>query len=147
MISLKRYKKNKVLNQVANKARLVKNGPFTDSWNNSYSFSAVSPWIGGATVQGHFSGTVKKDRNVLIIEAKAQYQFFDTFTDPASIRQHKIGTSALKDIPYDFSKPWWNPGNLGAAYFAADTEFLGTPYEINGKWNTKIEGSIRDSDE
>jgi hypothetical protein len=57
-------------------------------------------------------------------------------------RQKKIGSSAIEDIPYDFSKPWWNPGNLGAAYFAADTEYLGTPYEINGKWTTKIEGSI-----
>jgi hypothetical protein len=62
--------------------------------------------------------------------------------DPQNIRQRKIGSSALEDIPYDFSKPWWNPGNLGAGYLAADSEYMGTPFDIMGSWTTKITGSI-----
>ncbi|MFA5592715.1 MAG: peptidoglycan-binding protein [Micavibrio sp.] len=131
-----------VLQQVAEKAKNTQEGVFTGSWSNSYPFGDVIFSLGGVTIKGRFGGTVKKEDNILIIDAQAEYEFSDTFTDPLNKRQKKIGSSALEDIPYDFSKLWWNPGNLGAAYFAADTEYMGTPYEITGHWKTKITGSI-----
>lgn len=131
-----------VLKQVAERAKNTQEGVFTGSWSNSYPFGDVIFSLGGVTIKGRFGGTVKKEDKILIIDAQAEYEFSDTFTDPLNKRQDKIGASALEDIPYDFTKPWWNPGNLGAAYFAADTEYMGTPYEITGHWKTKIIGTI-----
>lgn len=127
---LKRYDKYKKVN-------------FTDTWRNSYSFVDVAFVFGNSTIKGIFSGSVRKKDEILFVNAKAEYYFSDTFTDPLDIRQKKIGSSALENIPYDPSKSSWYPGNLGAAYLAADSEFVfGKAYEITGTWTTKITGSI-----
>jgi SPP1 gp7 family putative phage head morphogenesis protein len=58
-----------VLAQVADRARLTKDGPFTGSWNNSYPFGDVVFSLGGVTIKGRFGGTVKKVEKTLVIEA------------------------------------------------------------------------------
>jgi hypothetical protein len=131
-----------VLNEVAARAKATQDGPFEDTWSNSYNFQNVVYSLGGATINGRFSGFAQKTGKVIHVEAQAKYNFFDTFTDPASKRQRKIGTSALKDIPYDSSKPVWDPRNIEAGYIAMNTEYGGTAYDITGTWQTEITGSI-----
>ena len=132
-----------VLSQVVDKAKLIKNGPFTGSWNNSYPFGEVAFALGGVTIRGRFGGKVITEDGIATIEANAEYEFYDLFTDPLNVRERKIGTSAIEDIPYDFTKPSWHPHNIAAAYLAGDSELVfGTPYEITGNWETKITGSI-----
>jgi len=132
-----------VLKQVEDRARIAMAGVFTGSWDESYHFGEVSFSIGGATIKGRFGGTVKKIEKVLAIEAHADYEFSDTFTDPFNKREQKIGSSDLADMPYEPFKPWWSVGNIGASLVAADTEYMGTPFEITGRWRTRITGSIQ----
>lgn len=133
---------DKVLSQVREKSQAIKNGPITGSWSRPYNFGAVVFSLGGVTIRGIYGGTVKTDGNLLVVDVKAEYEFSDTFTDPFNKRQNKIGTSALEDVPYNKSKPWWHPQNLGAGYLVANTEYMGTPYTITGKWVTQITGTV-----
>lgn len=113
----------RVEKQIEEKARSVGNGNFTDTFARSYDFGSVSFSLGHSTIKGHIKGHVKKLDKVLVIDAQAEYLFFDQFTDPLSIRQGKTGTSyAGKADPY--------------------TEAGGTAYDIVGRWLTQISGTV-----
>jgi peptidoglycan hydrolase-like protein with peptidoglycan-binding domain len=131
-----------VVQEITQKARIVQNGGFAGSWENSYSFGGVIFSLGGATIKGRFTGTVRKEEKILAVDAQVEYEFLDTFTDPLNKRQKETGSSSLDVVPYNFSKSWWSPENIGAAYYTADTEYMGTPYDISGSWKTKVFGSI-----
>lgn len=124
---------HKVEKQIADKARQVQIGNFSDTWERSYNFQEVVFSIGDAVIRGRFNGTVKKNEGVLHIEATAHYLLDDEFTDFASIRQTLIGTSDLDVIPDNI---------IGDAVIWT-TEIGRNPYPITGVWTTRVTGSIK----
>lgn len=124
---------HKVEKQIADKARQVKTGSFTDTWERSYNFQDIVFSIGDAVIRGRFTGTVKKDKNILHVEAIAYYLLDDEFADPSSVRQNLLGSSD-PDILWD--------NMIGDATLYI-TEAGNTPYPITGTWMTKVTGSIQ----
>lgn len=123
---------DRVKNQVAEKAKGTGSGTFTGSWNNSYEFKDLVYSLGRVTIKGRFGGTVQKDGKVLNVQANAEYEFYDEFTDPFSARQLVLGTSEVTTLP---------PSLLGGAVLLT-TDLAGRPFRITGSWETEITGSI-----
>ncbi len=128
---------HKVEKQIENKAREVQSGKFSDTWERSYDFEEIVFSIGNAVIKGRFNGTVKKDGNILRIDAIVYYLLDDEFTDPWNIRQTAFGNS-------DPDILWDNP--IGDVTLVTTDLFLGTRYPITGTWTTKITGSIKSTD-
>lgn len=121
-----------VEDQVSELALLIQDGNISDSFNNSYNFDAVSIAHGNSTVYGQFEGTVKRFENKngysLNVNVEVEYNFFDIFTDPLSKREQATGTS--------------NPDDATAEELE-DSEIGGKLYEIIGKWQTKLTGTMK----
>ena len=123
---------DKVKAQVADAAIAKKFGAFTRSWDNSYNFKPIVYSLGGVTIRGRFGGTAEKDGDIIHVTAKAQYEFYDEFTDPTNVRQKVLGTSKVAELP---------PSLLGGAVLLT-TDLAGTVYRITDDWETEITGSI-----
>ena len=112
--------------QIENKAMTIGNGELSDSFAKSYDFGDISFSLGNSTLKGNITGRVVKDGEVLIVDARVEYLFFDQFTDPLSMRENQTGTSSSKNAdPY--------------------TEVGGTSYDIVDRWLTKVTGAIEKS--
>ena len=80
------------------------NGPFSNSFNNSYNFNDASYSIGSAVLSGAFSGNMT---TYLLDDGKKMYSwsgtvtltFSDEFTDPLSIIEHTYGSSTSPNAP------------------------------------------------
>ncbi|AGH97844.1 peptidoglycan-binding protein [Micavibrio aeruginosavorus] len=123
---------DRVKSQIADKAKTIGSGTFSGSWNNSYEFRDLVYALGKVTISGHFSGTVSRKNNILAINATAEYEFYDEFTDPLSVRQLVLGTSKVATLP---------PSLLGGAVLLT-TDLMGHPFVTTGQWTTKIAGTI-----
>ncbi len=123
---------HKVEKQIADKAREVQSGTFSNTWENTYDFEEVVFSIGDSVIRGRFAGDVRKEGDILHINATAHYLLDDEFSDPSSIRENVLGSS-------DPDILWDNP--IGDATLFI-TELGNTPYPITGTWTTKVTGSI-----
>jgi hypothetical protein len=128
---------DKVEKQIADKAKEVQSGKFSDTWERSYDFEDVVFSIGNSVIRGRFNGTVNKDGDILHIEATAYYLLDDEFTDPWSIRQVILGRS-------DSNILWKNP--IGKSTLVATDLLIGKRYSITGAWITKITGAIQSAE-
>jgi hypothetical protein len=124
---------DRVKAQVSDVAVARKSGVFSGSWDNSYNFKPVVYSLGGVTISGIFSGQAEKDGDIIHVTAKAQYRFYDEFTDPFSVRQYVFGTSEVVELP---------PSLLGGAVLLT-TDLAGTVFRISAEWETEITGTVR----
>ena len=124
---------DKVAKQIEHKVREVQSGKFSDTWERSYDFQEVVFSIGDAVIRGRFNGTVKKEGDILHVDALAYYLLDDAFTDPSSVREKILGSS-------DPDILWDNIIGDAALYV---TEAGNDPYDITGTWTTKITGTVK----
>lgn len=132
----KRIMFHKVEQQIADKAREIEKGTFSDTWERSYNFQEVVYSIGDAVIRGRFTGKANKNEKIIHINAKAYYLLDDAFTDALSIRENILGSSDA-DILWD---------NILGDYTLYSTEFGNIPYSITGAWVTKVTGSIKSTE-
>ena len=120
----------RVEEQVADKMREIKSGKLVYTTERAYSELHEVFWVfGGGTIRTKTVGTVTQNGNILSIEAIVDYEYDDTFTDPANIRQKKFlySTSDPKAAPLLVVKL---------------TDAFGTYFQITDRWKTKMMGSI-----
>lgn len=121
---------HRVEDQVADKMREIKSGKLIYTTENSYSRLSEVFWVfGGGTIRTKTEGTVTNNGNILSIEARVDYEYYDEFTDPWSIRQLTpfIGTSNPKE-----SSDW----------YVKLTDLGGTYFVITDLWKTRMTGSV-----
>lgn len=123
---------DRVLAQVAASAMEVQSGAFSGSWDKSYEFESLLYSFGGVTIRGTFGGSATKIGKFIYVDVKARYEFWDEFTDPVSVREFVLGTSAVSALP---------PSLLGA-YVLTVTDIRGAAFEVSGEWETSITGYI-----
>lgn len=122
---------HKVELQVADKMREIKSGKLIYTTENSYPRLAEVFWVfGGGTIRTKTEGIVTKDRDILSITATIEYEYYDVFTDPLSVRQYTplLLTSDPKKA-YD--------------WYVKTTDFGGAYFVINDHWKTRMVGSIK----
>lgn len=111
--------------QIINAARISAQGRFHWSFINSYSFRDYFYVFGDGVVRGDFSGRVRLENGIMVIEGEIVYQYSDEFTDPLDIREGELGSSSLKPA----SAQW--------------TEIGGTPFPIGGSWATEFKSEAK----
>jgi len=119
--------------QVENKIRQIKSGPFAYRTEKGYQFSGAHWVLGKGVVQTQTVGKIKKEGDILTLDAEVTYMYSDEITDPISIREAIRGHHRIYELPDN----WWG----GAELFVTDL-FLGRAYAVNGTWKTKLSGSI-----
>lgn len=106
--------------QIIDAARRVKSGPVSYDFDGSYQFINYVIAFGGGVVGGQFTGSVKTENGMMYIEGEIVYQYSDTFTDTADLREIATGSSALTPDSWQW------------------TEFGGTAYSITATWTTRF---------
>jgi hypothetical protein len=115
------------------------NGDFTQDFNQSYDFSAVSFYLGGVTIKGNYNGYMESmpidDHNgTYTFDGQITYNFSDTFSDPLSILEMLYGTSNPNPNNTSGFLDWLcvefgiDSGIIGGANFG------GTSFSIVGTW-------------
>lgn len=110
---------DRVESQIFQRARMIGEGAFIYNFNNSYDFKPVLWVFGGGTVKGRAEVHVVEKGEFLIVTANTEYIYFDTFTDPADIRNNLEG----------------------------EINLVGKKYNITDTWNTSIEAVIKKDSE
>lgn len=126
-----------VQEQVIALAREIEQGPLFYTTENTYEFEFVSYPIGDATVSSETSGMLSINGKCLIIEAEVVYTFFDDFTDPLDIREIN---DAIQNNVIPEGAPDWLKIQLQRGGW---TDFGGTPYLINGTWETSLSAVVK----
>lgn len=122
---------HRVEDQVADKMREIKSGKLVYTTENSYPrLVEVFYVFGGGTIRTKTEGIVTKDGDILSITATVEYEYYDVFTDPLSIREYTpfVFTSDPKEA-YD--------------WYVKTTDGGGTYFVITDRWKTRILGSIK----
>ncbi len=123
----------KIESQVTDKMRQIQSGSLIYRTENGYQFSGAHWVLGKGVVQTQTVGRVKKNGNILTLNAEVTYTYSDEITDPVNIREAIRGHHRIHELP----NAWWG----GAELFVTDL-FLGRAYAVNGVWKTKLSGSI-----
>ena len=110
--------------QIVAKAREVKAGSFTVSFEQPYDFTEVAYPHGDAVVYGQFSGHVSSPHGYLVITGRVQYYFWDIFTDPADLRELFLGTSDPAAVE---------------TLTRRITDFGGWSYVVSDYWETRFQ--------
>ena len=124
--------------QISDKAILINEGSFSDSFINSYNFRPVSFFLGNSTISGRFNGNVSNSGNdTRHIKGKIYFEYSDEFVDPLDIKEIMIklctkyfGVSrkiATLIVTYILDNRQLFDYNLG-----------GTPYNIIGQWQENV---------
>lgn len=101
---------------------------FEYSTSNSYKeLGKIKHELGSGTIKSFTKGKITRTHNKTYIEGIVSYEYYDEFTDPADLRQLKLGTSSVYHPEFEDYK--W-------------TEFKGTYYFIKGRWETTIKSTI-----
>jgi peptidoglycan hydrolase-like protein with peptidoglycan-binding domain len=126
----------KVSEQVAALAKAQGPGPLYYTTENYYNFKSASYPLGDAVVTSETIGTVLANGKCLIIDAEVIYNFNDTFTDPAELRDH------ILQYVWD---PAMNSSNINHPLFDKYkwTELGGTYFDITDTWKNKLSGIIK----
>ncbi len=113
--------------QVFKEARAKLSGNLNDTFKISYPFYPVSFVHGSSIVRGNYSGSVVRIGDALHINAKVEYNFRDTFTDPLDIRERNSGSSDPE---------------ARQANELIDSELGGQFYDIYDSWETYLTAVI-----
>lgn len=128
----------KVSEQVAALAKRQGPGPLYYTTINDYPFRSASYPLGRAVVTSETVGTVSSNRKCLIIDAEVTYNFSDTFTDPAELRDRILRHWGVGDPIIGTSDP-----NHPLFDEYKWTELGGTYFDITDTWKNKISGIIK----
>jgi RHS repeat-associated protein len=121
-------------NQIANTASGIAkpyNGPFSDSFSNTYDFGSIVWAMGSGTLSGIYEGNMTSTPNsngpggTYSYSGAGNLFYRDIFTDPLDLIQLMYGDSNAPEVP-----TWLvNAANLG-----------GTPFVIYGGWTQTYAG-------
>lgn len=112
----------KVEKQIKTRLKSTSAGSFRDDFKNRYNFIFVEFILGESSVSGVIKGQINNNKKYLTLQGTIEYQFYDEFTDPLSIRENITnGSSNMEEAD-------------------SLTEIGGTAYKITGDWKTKFVG-------
>jgi hypothetical protein len=124
--------------QIIDEAKKVIEGAVTYGFENTYPFGDI--WdlllergefsLGDSTIEGRFSGDVRKKGDYLVINGVVEYNYIDEFTDPTSkverlMEKEKISREEAIE-------------RLGG-----ETDDYGKPYDITDSWQTKFNATVK----
>jgi len=118
---------NNVNTQIIEKARNLDASFINDDFRRAYDFKYVAFPHGMSTVSGVYNCSVNRDKGVLTINGNIDYEFFDTYTDPANLRERFIGTSETEGLN-DLLRRITDGGARS--------------YNITGSWMTRFEAVV-----
>ncbi|MCI5123365.1 MAG: hypothetical protein D3925_02520 [Candidatus Electrothrix sp. AR5] len=105
-------------------------GNVRDSFFKPYDFGDVLFAYGMSTMSGKFTGTIRTLRGGWRrIEGVAEFEFYDRFTDPLSLRQYWSEIHGLSQAVREF--------------LMDNYEVWGTPYDIKGNWTAPLNFDVR----
>lgn len=123
------YMFKRLEDQIKNTVQENDEGPFEYKTSNNYEWPADIVWVfGKGTIRTYTKGNILKQGNLLIVEAKIDYEYDDVFTDPANRRQR--GEEKTSDPEKVLDER------------VRKTDFYGRLYPILGWWQTELTGSI-----
>lgn len=126
---------------IATPARLAKNGPFGDQFENVYDMESVVFSLGGTTIGGQVTGIASEQNGVLSIAGQNRFRLQDVFEEPINIAD----TEAI-DFQETIMENLIRPADAfirrqpdGSLRLGVHT---GEPFHITDEWSATFDGQI-----